>query len=308
MAKRMDGFYLEGVAHEERGYSGLRFTAAGKEREGCGNPGCAGGWLASLKDRRRGVFEGRWGCTAKCIETMVKTAVRREAGEEATEEGQEVDRHRMPLGLILLAQRWITNPQLQHALDRQRRTGRGLIGQWLTEECGLDSSRITRGLGAQWGCPVLPMEGFDPERMALAAPRLLVEQLGMVPLRMVGKRTLQLAFAERLDASAALAMERISGLKVESGLVDLAQWKDARRRLGACDFVDADFNQVAGIEVLPGRIAAVMNKMQPVASRLVRVHRFYWLRMWLEPNAMLGGVPWTREDVVDRLYAVGTEE
>jgi hypothetical protein len=245
------------------------------------------------------------------VEALVRAAVRRESGESGAEHYDGEHRHRMPLGLILLAQGWITNPQLQHALDRQRRTGRGRIGHWLTEECGLDQSSITRGLGVQWGCPVLPMEGFDPERMALAAPRLLVEQLGMVPLRMAGKRTLQLAFAERLDASAALALEHMSGLKVESGLVDPAQWKDAQRRLCVCDFVDADFEQLAEIEALPGRIAAAVNKMQPVASRLVRVHRFYWLRLWLESGAMRtreGGVPWTKEDVADRLYAVGREQ
>jgi hypothetical protein len=147
--------------------------------------------------------------------------------------------------------------------------------------------------------------------MALAVPRLLVEQVGMVPLRVAGKRTLQLAFASRPDASAAFAMERMSGLKVESGLVDEPQWKAAHGRLCESEFVDAAFEQVATVELLPGKIAETLNKMQPRGSRLVRVHELFWLRMWLEldeTGARKGGVPWTREATADRLYAVGTEQ
>jgi hypothetical protein len=242
---------------------------------------------------------------------MVRAAVQRESGEGDTEERSTEHRHRMPLGLILLAQGLITQAQLEHALDRQRRAGEGRIGRWLTQECGLDPRCITRGLGVQWGCPVLSMEGFDAGRMALAVPRLLVEQTGLLPLRIAGGRTLQLAFADRPDASAALAVERMSGLKVESGLMNPAEWQAGRDRMFACSFVEAAFDLVAEIESLPGRIAVELRRMQPMASRLVRVHEFYWLRMWLESAAMRtrdGGLPWTREDVADRLYAVGREQ
>jgi len=311
MANGMDGL-LPGVAEwGRRSHSELRPDTVWSGREECGNPECRRGWLGFLKDRRRPVFEGHWGCTARCLETIARTAVRRESGEGSTESEEGEHRHRMPLGLILMAQGWITHPQLQHALAKQRRAGRGLIGHWLTEECGLDHGSITRGLGVQWGCPVLPMQGFDPARMALAVPRLLVEQVGMVPLRVAGKRTLQLAFASRPDASAAFAMERMSGLKVESGLVDEPQWKAAHGRLCESEFVDAAFEQVATVELLPGKIAETLNKMQPRGSRLVRVHELFWLRMWLEldeTGPRKGGVPWTREATADRLYAVGTEQ
>jgi hypothetical protein len=106
-------------------------------------------------------------------------------------------------------------------------------------------------------------------------------------------------------------MERMSGLKVESGLVDGGQLKTAWRRLRECDFVDAAFEQVPDIESISGKITLALGKLKPRASRLVRVHRFYWLRMWLEMGAMStrdGGVPATKEDVVDRIYTVGYEQ
>jgi hypothetical protein len=216
----------------------------------------------------------------------------------------------MPLGLILLAQGWITQPQLQHALSRQRRVGTGSIGRWLMEEYGLDQSCVTRGLGTQWGCPVLRVEGSDVEAMALVAPKLLVERLGMVPLRVAGERVLYLAFADRPDAAAAFALERMSGLKVESGLVEETEWRAAQRRLCECESVDSEFESIETLEGLSRRVAAAVQQMQPRASRLVRVHQFYWLRMWLESGAMCmsdGGVPRTREDVADRIYMVSAE-
>lgn len=277
----------------------------------CGNPACSGGWLAFLRDRRRPVFERQWACSIKCLEAMLQSATQHESGADATAEPGPDHRHRVPLGLILLAHGWITQQQLQHTLDRQRRAGGGRIGQWLVEEYGLDPACVTRGLSVQWGCPALTLDGFEPEAMALTVPRLLVEQFGMLPICMAGRRTLYLASHDQLEASMALAMERMTGLKIQSGLIDETRWTAARQRLLNCNFVDASFEQVANRDALPRKMAAVIAKLQPQASRLVRVHQFYWLRLWLESGAMTtrdGGLPRTREDVVDRLYFVGAEQ
>jgi Type II secretion system (T2SS), protein E, N-terminal domain len=279
-------------------------TVSGR-RVGCGNPECAGPWLGFLKDRRRPMFEGRWGCSTECMTALIETHLRRQAGEDNEGEFASEHRHRMPLGLVLLAQGWISNPQLQRALEAQRRAGRGRIGGWLTEECGLERERIMRGLGFQWGCAVLSLEGFDPRPMALAVPRVLMEQTGIVPLRSSPRGPLYVGFEDRLDASAALALESMSGLKVESGLLEETLCDEARRRLYACECVPATVEQVGEGAELVHRIASAVGKMRPVASRLVRVHEFYWLRMWLETGALRGGeagVAASSEDVVDRIY------
>jgi len=286
------------------------FEALGSRTQ-CGNPACSGRWLAFLKDRCRPVFEGQWGCSAKCVEAMVKAAIRREAGEGGEVEDGGEHHHRVPLGLILLTRGWINHSQLQHALDMQRRAGRGRIGDWLIKECGLKEECVIRGLAVQWRCPVLPVEGFKPEAMALTMPKVLVDRLGMVPLRIVGESIFYLAFEDRLDASAAFAMERMSGLKSQSGLADGAELQTARRRLCECDFVDARVEHAEDVAAMAKKAALALNELQPRASRLVRVHQFYWLRMWLEMGAMRtrdGGIPVTKEDVVDRIYMVGVEQ
>lgn len=254
------------------------------------------------------MFEGQWGCSTECMKAIVQTALRRELAEDQNEHGELKHQHRVPLGLVLLAQGLITQSQLQHALDMQRIAGRGRIGSWLVSEYGLKEERVTRALGLQWNCPVLPIEGFDAQAMALLAPRELVKRVGMLPLRIAAGRILYLAFEDRLDASAAFAMQRMSGLKVESGLVDGAQLKVAWHLLRDCDFVDAAFEQVDDIESMSSEITFTLGKIQPRASRLVHVHQYFWLRMWLESGAMStreGGIPATKEDVVDRLYTIG---
>ncbi len=286
-----------------------------EDRVVCAGPECSSRWKQVWKDRRRPIFERRWGCSARCMQGIVEAAVRRETGGRNAELAgglgaghRHRHRHRIPLGLMLLAQGVITNSQLQHALEAQRRAGTGRIGRWLIDEFGLKEECVTRALSVQWSCPVLPMEGFDPRTTALTAPRMLVEKLGLVPLRIAAERILYLAFEDGMDAAAALAIERMSGLKVESGVMGETQLKAARERLLACEFIDATVEQVESGAILPRIIAATVAKLQPTASRLVRVHEFYWMRMWLESGAMRtadGGVPASGEDVVDRIYTIG---
>jgi len=286
-----------------------RHAAWRDNNSACGNQECSR-WMRPWEDRRRPIFEKDWGCTPRCVKALVRAAVQREQGEGHTENDHGHHRHRVPLGLVLLAQGWITHPQLRHALEVQRRAGTGRIGRWLIDECGLQEERVTRALSVQWRCPVLPMEGFDPQKMALAVPRVLIERLRIVPLRIAAERILYLAFEDHLDASAAFAIGQMSGLKVESGLMVGTELKRARERLLDCDFVDAIHEYVVEAETISESIAALLSKTQPKASRLIRVHQFYWLRMWLESGAMGtvdGGIPVSKEDVIDRIYTIGHE-
>jgi Type II secretion system (T2SS), protein E, N-terminal domain len=275
------------------------------QRRLCGNVECVSTWTAPWRNRRRPIFEGQWGCSGRCVLAMVKAAVNRELGE-----GEEVTaphRHRVPLGLVMLAQGWITHPQLRQALEAQRANGSGRIGDWLVAECGLETEQITRGLSMQWSCPVLSMKGFEPEAMALAVPRIIVEEFGVLPLRVAGHRILYLAFEDRLDASAALAVEQMTELKVESGLMDGAQFIEARATLLQSDAVEANLEAATSTASLAARITAILEQKQPVAARLVRLHQYYWLRVWLESGVMgsNGSLPRTNEDVSDHIFTIG---
>jgi Type II secretion system (T2SS), protein E, N-terminal domain len=301
LEKRFDGRKIDSVWGEEA-YGPGTIT---EQRRSCGNPECSSAWAAPWRSRKRPVFEGQWGCSGRCVLALVRAAVRRELGDGTT--GPQAHRHRVPLGLLMLAQGWITHPQLRRALEAQRESGSGRIGDWLVSECGLEAEQITRGLSMQWNCPVLPMKGFAPEMMALVMPRVFVEEFSLLPLRVAGSRILYLAFEDRLDAAAALALERMTELKVESGLMDGKEFQPARRRLLEYESVPAKAESVADSNDLAARITAVLEQTQPMASRLVRLHQYYWLRVWMERDAMsgTGSLPKSSEDMSDFIFMLG---
>jgi hypothetical protein len=280
-----------------------------QQRRLCGNTECASGWTMPWRNRRRPIFEGQWGCSGRCVLAMARAAVRRELGDGTVSTSAVPHRHRVPLGLLMLAQGWITHLQLQKALTAQRESGTGRIGDWLISECGLEVEQIVRGLSMQWGCPVLTTEGFSPEAMALVMPKMFVERFGLLPLRVAGSRILYLGFADRLDASAAFATEQMTALKVESGVVEGSQFEAARTRLLACDEVDVKLEKADDKDAMAARITAILEQKQPIKSCLVRLHQYYWLRLWLESGAIgrAGNLPATGEDVKDHVFTVGSE-
>jgi hypothetical protein len=280
-----------------------------QQRRLCGNVECSSGWTMPWRNRRRPIFEGQWGCSGRCVLAMVQAVVRRELGDGGAAISAAPHRHRVPLGLLMLAQGWITHPQLQKALAAQRESGTGRIGDWLISECGLEAEQIVRALSMQWGCPVLTTEGFSPEAMALVMPRVFVESYGLLPLRVAGSRILYLGFADRLDASAAFATEQLTELKVESGVVEGTQFEAARNRLLACDGVEMKLETVEDKSAMSARMTAILEQKQPIASRLVRVHQYYWLRLWLESGAVgkVGNLPATGEDVTDHVFTVRSQ-
>jgi len=130
-----------------------------------------------------------------------------------------------------------------------------------------------------------------------------------VPLRVAGSKLLYVAFEEQMNAAAALGVEMMSGLKVESGLLPGSQLATARAAILAADAVPVEMKQVEDRETLTAGIVRVLEHHQPLATRLVRVHQYYWLRMWLESGAMtgVGNVPSSPEDVKDYLFLVAEE-
>jgi hypothetical protein len=273
----------------------------------CGANDCTNPWVKPWKSRKRPIFEDDWGCSSRCLQTIVRSAVRREVGEGGAASAELPHRHRVPLGLVLLAQGWITHPQLQKALDAQRASGQGRIGEWLAQSCGLPEEQIVRGLGVQWSCPVLAMEGFSPAAMALVVPKRFIAEFGLVPLRVAGSSILYLAFLDRLNAAAAFGVEQMTGLKVESGLLPQKQFETVRAAVLAADGVPAGVSLVADADELTAKIVSSLERRQPVAARLVRIHQYYWLRTWLETGALsgVGQIPRSSEDVEDQLYLVG---
>ena len=285
----------------------VRNVTARDEQIACGNPVCGSGWNFPWKSRRYPFFEEKWACSSKCLMAAVQAAIAREAGD-GRRDGMDVQhQHRVPLGLVMLGHGWITHPQLQRALQAQRAEGVGRIGDWLVSECGLEVEVVTRGLGVQWGCPVLTTEGFSPTAMAMALPKLFIEKFGILPLRLAGAKILYVAFEDHLDASSAFAVEQMSGLRTESGVVVADKFREACGRLLQCQFVELTECRVPDRDTLAKAIATVIDEKPTLASRLVRLRQYYWLRSWTAIGTYPrgGNLPVRVQDAADYLFTIG---
>lgn len=272
----------------------------------CANPGCRAGWLRLWRSRSTPAFEagweGGWSCSAECTRSLVEAALQRERDGRgpARVSAPESHRHRIPLGLAMLEQGWITAEQLRRALAAQKAAGQGRLGVWLRGQ-GVDESLITRALGLQWSCPVLAVDAAEVLGLTALVPRLFVDAFGALPLRVAAGRILYLGFEDRLDPGLALALERITGLRVESGLVQESRFRIAHGRALDAAYPPAELVEASSESALATVFARRIERARPVEARLVRVHDCLWLRMWLRPQTGAVPVPESVRDVIASL-------
>jgi hypothetical protein len=208
---------------------------------------------------------------------------------EARGSGLESHRHRIPLGLAMLQQGWITKDQLREALKAQKKAGGGRLGHWLIHQQSVSEQLVTRALGLQWSSPVLTLEYHDQSAMTVFLPRLFLDAFGALPLRIAANKILYLGFEDRLDPALALAVERMTGLRVESGLVRESSFRPVHTRMLSARFPAVELIEASSEPALIYTLTKAIERFRPVETRLARVHECLWMRMWLRPQS--GALP-----------------
>lgn len=315
MKRSLDRLNLQRTAKEAAAHSDLSgpLESAGTSAAllpQCGNPKCRSGWMKLWRSRQSPVLEGKWACSQACMQEMVQAAILREAGELNSHPPQRVvHQHRVPLGLVLLSRGVITQEQLRKALEEQRKAGTGRLGGWLIRRKAVDEEQVTRALSAQWNCPVLTGSPHDPVAMAPAFPRLLIDSFGAVPLRLAGRDLLYVAFEDSMDRCLVLAVERMLGLKVEAGLLNESEFRRVQQEVLRAPFPKTRLLEAANMRGLVHAFTSMLEERKAVRSQIVRVHDYYWLRIWRNPAATegRGSVP-AAEDVEDMVCSLAPGE
>jgi len=173
----------------------------------CHNPGCrrTAEWWRSWRGESPGVHcEGHWYCGADCLEGVLQkllTGRRTTAGPTRS--------HRIPLGLWLFEHGEITASQLKLAIERQRARRGSRIGECLREIGAASEPQITRAIAGQWACPVFRIDGV-PNVPAEWVPYPLLERHRMLPVHAArDRRTLHMAFCQRVDYRALYAIQHM---------------------------------------------------------------------------------------------------
>ncbi len=298
------------VERERKREGGARPTIAarmGSLFPHCANPACSSGWIRLWRSRTVPGFEGRWACSAECMEELVAAAVRREM--DGGDRMPAPWNHRVPMGLMLVEQGQITPKQLQAALEVQRQAAEtggetARLGEWLLRSGLLSEPALTRALSAQWNCPVLSLEGFQAAEMAATLPRFFSEAFGAVPVRSPGGRLLYVAFSGRVDRSLTYALERMTGLRVAAGIAGETEFGAVQEQFLSTEGPSTRFLEAASSWILVRAITRLMEESRPVEARLVRIHDYYWLRLWRR-HAPGPGLP-ACDAVEDLLATLGT--
>jgi len=250
-----------------------------------------------LRSRTRPVIEGRWCCSEQCLHARVASFVRRGVPVIA---GQHEHHHRIPLGLLLLSQGAISQEQLRFARQRSERTGER-FGDILVRYCGVPEQRLLRGIATQWGCSSWDAKGTLPHGMASLAPHVVLRATGMLPLQLQLGGTISVAFTEAPDASAVFALRRIHDRAVEVGIAGTRDFVDMTNQLMLQDTVPVEEYLYEDEAELIQRMTRTIQRLSPVQSRWARVYGMFWVRVWLEPAALAGGIGQI-EDVMDLVF------
>jgi hypothetical protein len=266
----------------------------------CANSGCRSGWIHLFRKRSIPVFEGGWTCSPQCTEAVLRVAIRRELGGRSP--AHDTHRHRIPLGLLMMEQGWITSRQLREAIEAQKAAGTGRLGDWLVLQHATDEATVTRALGLQWSCPVLPADSTGSANLTALMPRLFLDASGALPLRIAADKLLYLGFEQSPDPVLTLAVGRMSGMRVESAIVPSSLFHKAQRKMLAAEFPAVQLAEAVSESAAAHLLGRSIERLQPVNAHLIRVHDCLWLRMWLARDTR--AVPHIRS-VCDVVCSIG---
>ena len=197
---------------------------------------------------------------------------------------------RMPLGLILLSRGWISHRELQEALAAQRRAQDGRIGEWLHRLHGISEETITKALGIQWNCTVLPSGSGGWNLRAGSFPPSC--GTAMVLRRCVKARTGPCIWPG--DTVQSMLLHARWNICFASPCM-AAFLEDSAWDLADGDAADTTELHLPGHDGVVACIRELIEQSRPSDARLVRVHDHLWMRMWLRSR---GGHPMHIRDIV----------
>ena len=246
----------------------------------CGLGSCEGPkspWARFRQHRHGTLLQGVFYCSRQCLETALTAQLARLYALPPA----AAPSNRIPLGLLMVARGWLTHEQVATALDAQRRSRCGQIGEWFEKLGFATAHQVTTALGLQWGCPVTFALDSDSHLPLGPIPLGILEAFQMVPLQFVSAtNTIYIAFGQRVDHAALYAIERlldcrtqpcVAGRKaVAEELIRMRQQARPREiEFGTMH----DFAEIGRVSV------SYMLRLGAEEARLGRVGDFIWLRL-----------------------------
>lgn len=181
----------------------------------------------------------------------------------------------------MVARGKLTYVQVNTALEAQRRTQSGTIGDWI-EKLGFATEHdVTSALALQWGCPVassLEATAIPPH---CHIPLPILETFRMIPVQYANTtKALYIACAQRVDHSALYAIENMIGCKTQAcvgGRKSIAQRLDAMRQQPRLN--EVEFDRLRDAAEMSRIGSSYIARLSADDVRVARVGPMIWLRL-----------------------------
>jgi hypothetical protein len=229
--------------------------------------------------RKRGmVLLGKWYCSPECCRSELQQVL------EQLHRIPLSDRlvsHRVPLGLMLMAQNRIDRQQLSYALQKQKAEPNDRIGQWLVRLGYIDEAQLLTTLSLQWGCPAFKVDAQQiPACMGLL-PMQLLEQYRAVPMHFVHQtKTLHVGLSTGIEHSFLYAIEQMLDCKTKSCVVaDSAADRLLRSAGEQTRKNEVVFESPCQDSEISRICIGYMVKLSTLNARVVRCGNHIWFRL-----------------------------
>lgn len=222
-------------------------------------------------------FRGSTFCFPSCFERELQRELERLS---VTKSAYSTKARRIPLGLLMLSRGTVTNDQLWRALNEQKQTGCGRIGECLTRLGFAQEADITAALAMQWSCPLL--RKLPTLTDSCGIPKHLLRGLRMLPMHFSRKTsTVHVAFADEIAYPALISLEQMLDVRTAACLTTQTELNSALDGLQASrEQKEKAFRNLRGPEEIVAIVSSYAGKLHASEVRTVVCGSQYWIRIF----------------------------
>ena len=180
----------------------------------------------------------------------------------------------------MLSRGALTNDQLWRALNEQKQTSSGRIGEWIARLGFAQEADITAALALQWSCPLL--RKIPSLTDSCGIPIDLLRAFRMVPFHFSrATNTVHVAFADEIDYPALISIEQMLDVKTEACLTTQRELNSALEGLKESrEQKEKLFRNLRGPEEIVAIVSSYAGKLHALEIRTVVCGSQYWIRIF----------------------------
>jgi hypothetical protein len=188
----------------------------------------------------------------------------------------------------MLSHGYVDQEQLKKALQAQRDSGSGRVGEWLRHIGAVTEEQVTQTLGLQWSIPIFPLnQTREYLKCGHLVPLPLLEVAEMVPVHYLpSSHHLYVAFVDRINYTALYSVEKMLGCRTEPCLALQSHVQQALEDLHAQPRPAETLIETLSdpLEIADATVMAV-SKLNAQAVRVSGFGGFIWTRI-LAPSGL----------------------